>query len=159
MRANRDGEPGPRHALPIHALNHESVVATRGTTCVRPIQAARASAKAIKTGRFDAIIASDSRWAAEALSSCARMSTTRTCRSFVSSSSCRRREFGAPLVPPRGCTGSDGRTSLTLPLANAPKFAADLETFWRRKKGPQLTAEIPGGTWRGVRDSNPWPPA
>jgi len=58
-----------------------------------------------------------------------------------------------------GCTGSDGRTSLTLPLANTGKFVAGLETFWRRKKGPQLTAEIPEGNWRGVRDSNPWPPA
>src|SRR6267142_1655633 len=62
---------------------------------------------------------------------------------------CRRREFGAPLVPPRGCMGSDGRTSLTLPLAT-PR--ASWPT-WRRKQGPQLAAEIPGGNWRGVRDS------
>ena len=27
------------------------------------------------------------------------------------------------------------------------------------QEGTQLTAEIPGGNWRGVRDSNPWPPA
>ena len=30
-----------------------------------------------------------------------------------------------------------------------------METFWRRKKGAQLIAEIPDGNWRGVRDSNP----
>ena len=64
------------------------------------------------------------------------------------------RARGTARTSPR-CTGSDGRTSLTLPLANTGKFVAGLETFWRRKKEPQLTAEIPGGNWRGVRDSNP----
>ncbi|SRR6266851_2276578 len=58
-----------------------------------------------------------------------------------------------------GCTGSDVPTSVTFPLGADEKIVADLETFWRRKEGPRLIAEIPGRNWRGVRDSNPWPPA
>jgi hypothetical protein len=43
----------------------------------------------------------------------------------------------APLVP---FGGARDRTcaALAFPLEEAPKFMADLETFWRRKKEPQL---------------------
>jgi hypothetical protein len=53
----------------------------------------------------------------------------------------------------RGCTGSDVRSCSAFPLADNSKLLADLETFWRRRKGSRLLAEILGGNWRGVRDS------
>jgi hypothetical protein len=58
-----------------------------------------------------------------------------------------------------GCTGSDLRWFVPLPLADDKKLAVDLETFWRQEESLQLLAEIAEGKWRGVRDSNPWPPA
>src|SRR5439155_22096004 len=115
-------------------------------------------AKTIKIGGFDAIMAS----ASPRASWSTVFVPTHIYGRERAALSYRHPHAAAPSSRDRsylpGCTGSDGRTSLTLPLANTGKFVAGLETFWRRKKGPSSlprslgeTGGVYGTRTRGLR--------